>query len=327
MSSFMSYEKEIIHTSEFIRLCNEENPITFLNRLDYIVKKFTKHNKLDIGYKMSLMDTLFIYYIRYRSTKTENQHFYEDMYLKLSKDLTPVLESFFIRQNLDLSYTGYNRFGLSTPVADALAIYTKDSENMKLAIKKLAKLGRDTYSLPEEGLTTDICRMNIIADELEEAFKIFSTSKYKLHTAHIQTDKITYDTATDLENNNINKSIRIKNIEETDTIYAVLKTLEKAKINEQKKELFLSQIICSGKYYLFNTANFNIIKKIAGNNIYEGYREYILSLATEGNIALYEIVKPFESNDSTAIRFISTSEYESSQSKIIKLNKKNIVSA
>lgn len=322
MSSFMSYEKEIIHTSEFIRLCNEENPITFLNRLDYIVKKFTKHNKLDIGYKMSLMDTLLIYYIRYRSTKTENQHFYEDMYLKLSKDLTPVLESFFIRQNLDLSYTGYNRFGLSTPVADALAIYTKDPENMNIVIGKLMQLCRDKFYLPEEGLKTDLCTMTIIAGDLKEAYKIFTTPKYKVKPAGNVTNKIEFDIKTELEINNNTNNTGIDNIDYTDDLYSILSALSQAKINPEEKELFLSKIICSGKIHLFNVACLPIIKKIVGIDLYNSYREYILSLANEGSIALYETNSTFNESANTSIRFISASEYENSNVKAMSFNTK-----
>lgn len=304
MNSYINYEKDIISSREFINLLSEENPITVFNRITYIVKKYTKHNNLGISYVHSMTDILFIYYMRILKARCKNEHFYEDMYLKMCQNMTPVLESFFISLKLDLSYIGYNRFGLETPLADALAIYTKDSENMKLVIKKLSGLARFSYSLPEENLSTDICQMSIRADELTEAFKIFSTIKYRVFPAQIQENNITINTDANPSDEDYNKDIVIENVNNGDILYSIIKTLESARIRGNK-ELFLSNVLCSGKYQLFNVACLPLIRSIVGRELYDGYLEYIISLAETGKIALYKMEQKFESNSSVTISYVS----------------------
>lgn len=328
MECGINIEKEIAKTDEFRSICESNNYISALKKIDYLSKKYAKHHNLNKTYAESISDILSMMYIIDREKReTQNKHFFEDFYIKTHNILkSEVLLTWLIKKCQDFRYIGIDQNGNSLPFADLLAVKTKSKSIMKYVIKKVLCTGKSEYSINDGREKTDICRMCIISGELDDALQIFNSYIYKIKPASINTNTISFNINDNCNPKVIKLITPVNNVNESDTLYGILESLREADLKLEEKELFLEKIICNEKIKVFNTACFSLIEDIVGTDYYRHFKEYILTKVETNEIILYEVNKNEKNEYSIMFISLETYKYKRKQ-KVLTLNQKKYAQA
>ena len=132
---------------------------------------------------------------------------------------------------------------------------------------------------------------DLFGGNLEEAFKVFNSERYKL----LNVDTINQD---EIKNTLINdKQITIDgyNILDIDLLTEIILTIKNSDLDILDKRKMLINILKSHKIKLFNIDNLKIIEEILESESYAKFLEYLRILETNQDIVLFNISKT--SND------------------------------
>ena len=152
----------------------------------------------DLRIQRKIQNELFI---RYLKLKRNINNLYERVAIRLGNIvLTDEVLKFLIESNINLDYKSYDIFNTPILLKYYLASVIKDKETMKIFLKKVNS-SKLYFGNGNSRSYTDLCRMNIIAGNIDMALEIFEREDYKLFNK---------DYTSDLEiiNNLKNKDIR-----------------------------------------------------------------------------------------------------------------------
>ena len=245
----------------------------------------------DFQVRRSIQNKLFIEYLKQLPKVNDRNNLYERMLVTfLNKDYTEDIIEYLLNQEFNMNYVFLDSNNKRVPLQYLLAIRVKDKKNMQLLLNKLNTKNiffRNGYYKDYN----DLCRMNIIAGNLEEAFKVFNSERYKL----LNVDTINQD---EIKNTLINdKQITIDgyNILDIDLLTEIILTIKNSDLDILDKRKMLINILKSHKIKLFNIDNLRIIEEILESESYAKFLEYLRVLEANQDIVLFNISKT--SND------------------------------
>ncbi len=245
----------------------------------------------DFKVRRSIQNKLFIEYLKQLPKVNDRNNLYERMLVTfLNKDYTEDIIEYLLNQEFNMNYVFLDSNNKRVPLQYLLAIRVKDKKNMQLLLNKINTKNiffRNGYYKDYN----DLCRMNIIAGNLEEAFKVFNLERYKL----LNVDTINQD---EIKNTLINdKQITIDgyNILDIDLLTEIILTIKNSDLDILDKRKMLINILKSHKIKLFNIDNLKIIEEILESESYAKFLEYLRVLETNQDIVLFNISKT--SND------------------------------
>ncbi len=223
-----------------------------------------------------LRDRLFIEYMKFISLKRKNSHVYERILVGMLENYGyKDIIMYILNQDIDLNYIVINCKHIKTPLIDILATRIKDKDIMNLLLKKISNLNFQYFVNNYTKEEIDICRMNIIANNLDKAYKLFNQDNYIL----IREDIIRL-----LKEN---YQIRLDDFDYTkdDKLYQIILTIKESDIPILNKKKLLITILKNKKIKILNVKVLNIIKEILGDKLFNQYLDYL----KENNITLYNI--------------------------------------
>lgn len=245
----------------------------------------------DFKVRRNIQNKLFIEYLKQLPKVNDRNNLYERMLVTfLNMDYTEDIIEYLLNQEFNMNYVFLDSNNKRVPLQYLLAIRVKDKKNMQLLLNKINTKNiffRNGYYKDYN----DLCRMNIIAGNLEEAFKVFNSERYKL----LNVDTINQD---EIKNTLINdKQITIDgyNILDIDLLTEIILTIKNSDLDILDKRKMLINILKSHKIKLFNIDNLRIIEEILESESYAKFLEYLRILETNQDIVLFNISKT--SND------------------------------
>lgn len=237
----------------------------------------------DFKIQKNLKNILFIYYLKSSFRKFPRKNYYERVLLNMLTFLDEEVLEFLLSQNIDINYVGYDIYNSEIKLADELALYIESPRVMSLLLQKQGILTRKYFSDRYDNYT-DLCRMNIIAGNLDKALEIFNSEEYKLVLEPLNIDLI------------FKKLIQKDNLyleyflgEQSDILLQVIRTIKDSQLSKENKSIFLNQILYSQKIKIFNVFNLNPIKEILGEEDYLKYENYLKEKVSKEEIVLYSL--------------------------------------
>jgi len=289
---------EIINDEEFKKMLNsndyEEVYELLRNYSSKISRKFSFNNELN----NKLRDRLFIYYLMVSKQKYKRRNMFEKVLIKMNSSLSDEVLEYLLSQDLDMNYIGYDIYGNITPLIDELALHTNNPKYMNIVLSKMNNVDKKEFSNDYYNLHTDLCRMNIIAGNIDKSIEIFNNENYHLFSNNINDTEISQKLSKDKNGMLINEL----NGEESDILLQIIKTVDTSLIEIDLKRNFLNQILYSDKIKLFNISNLSIIQNILKEEDYKKFIEYLYnkidlkqitsySNSDHKNIIFYESLK------------------------------------
>jgi len=137
----------------------------------------------------NLKNILFIYYLKTSSTKFVRKNYFERILIRMGSFLDEEVLTFLLSQDLDMNYVGEDMYDTPVALMDELA-YIKSPKIMDMFLKKIGKSDRKYFGIFYYRGCTDLCRMNIIAGNLDRALEIFNSDDYQLFFRNIDDDYI-----------------------------------------------------------------------------------------------------------------------------------------
>ena len=250
----------------------------YYERVYDLLGKYVKKYELDSQERLELQNRLFIEYMKITALKRKDNHVYERI-------LVGILENYefkdiiiyILNQDINLTYRIINSKNMRTPLINILATRIKDKDIMKLLLTKITKLGVNYFENNYTKENMDLCRMNIIAGNLKEAYNIFNDSNYKIIKNNLDLDKILKENC-QIELDNFN-------YKEDDLLYQIILTINDSDIDNTMKKKLLITILKNSKVKVLNTKLINIIREILEENLFKKFLEYL----EESKIVLYNI--------------------------------------
>ena len=127
----------------------------------------------------------------------------------------------------------------------------------------------------------DLCQMNIIAGNLNTAFKIFTDDNYFLLNSKIDIVRLLKE----------NGQIKLDDFDYTkdDILFQIILTIKESELEDIEKKKILVAIFKSKKVKLLNTLTIKIIEDILGEKTMEQFLEYISDLEQKKEVVLYTV--------------------------------------
>ena len=245
----------------------------------------------DFKVRRSIQNKLFIEYLKQLPKVNDRNNLYERMLVTfLNKDYTEDIIEYLLNQEFNMNYVFLDSNNKRVPLQYLLAIRVKDKKNMQLLLNKINTKNiffRNGYYKDYN----DLCRMNIMAGNLEEAFKVFNLERYKL----LNVDTINQDEIKNTLINNKQITIDGYNILDIDLLTEIILTIKNSDLDILDKRKMLINILKSHKIKLFNIDNLRIIEEILESESYAKFLEYLRVLEANQDIVLFNISKT--SND------------------------------
>lgn len=276
-------QNEIINDEEFKKMLNsndyEEVYELLRNYSVKIASKFSFNNEL----QNKLRDRLFIYYLMVSKQIYRRRNMFEKVLIKMNSNLSNDILDYLLSQDLDMNYIGYDLYGNITSLIDELALHTNNPKYMNIVLSKMDGINRKEFSNEYYNLHTDLCRMNIVAGNIDKSLEIFNDENYKLFSNDVNDGEISEKLS--IVKNGI--FVNELNGEESDKLLQIIKTLENAEIEIDLKRIFLNKILHSNKIKLFNTSNLSSIQNIFSEEEYNKFVEYLYNKIDLKQITAY----------------------------------------
>jgi len=231
----------------------------------------------------SMHKELFLDYLDYAYERNKNNNFYERVLFGLVLFHNEEYLEYLLSQDLNMNYEAYDSYGHYCNLAEYLANNIKTPKAMKLLLEKV-KDSDDIYYWGGYGIYTDLCRMNITANNLDKALEIFNSDFYNLLPP--AAEKLNGNQLLMAENGLLINEFNAYN---DDGLFCVLKTLRESKIEKEDKKNFLNEVLYSDKVKLFNVYNLEIIRSIYDDESYENFIDYLKEKTAQEKIVLYSI--------------------------------------
>lgn len=238
----------------------------------------------DIGIQKNLKNILFMYYLKISSKKFVRKKYFERVLIRMGSSLDEEVLTFLLSQDLDMNYVCEDMYGTPVTLMDELA-NIKSQKIMNMFLKKIGNSNRKYFGIPYYRSHTDLCRMNIIAGNLDKALEIFNSEDYQLFFRNIDEDYI-------FENFKEGKvCLFIKNFlgEQSDILFQIINTIKDSKNTLENKKSFLIQILYSGKVRIFNISNLKLIEEILGTEDYNLFVEYLKDRVVQKEMVLFDL--------------------------------------
>ena len=267
-------------------LNNEKIKRMFLNRnfmeVFYGLELYIKTLKIDSVKVIKLRNLLFIEYLKTIKVRKHSNYYERLLITFINIENSNEIINYLLKQDINMSYmTTINDVKVSLNYL--LAIKIKDKTIMKLLLEKVIN---KRYLFIQNGNfseTNDLVRMNIIAGNIDDALKYFSSKNYKLiNEANIEViNPINYLKT--------NKKMILKrfNYKYDDILYQLLLTIKESDNSLEDKRNLLITILNSNKINLFNTFNLVIIKQLLDPEMYNNFIDYLRKKEANNEITLY----------------------------------------
>ena len=144
-------------------------------------------------------------------------------------------------------------------------------------------VNRKEFSNDYYNLHTDLCRMNIIAGNIDKALEIFNEENYKLFLNNVNDAEISRKLSIVKNGMFVNEL----NGEESDVLLQIIKTVEISEMEIDLKRSFLNKILYNNKIKLFNTSNLSSIQNILSEEEYNKFVEHLYSKIDLKQITAY----------------------------------------
>ena len=272
---------EIINDEEFkkmLRLNDYEEVYELLR--NYSLKISLKYS-FNSDLQNKLRDRLFIYYLMVSTKIYRRRNVYEKVLIKIGSTLSEDILEYLLSQEIDMNYLGYDIYENATTLIDELALNINNPKIMQMILSKMDKVTKKHFGNEYYKLYTDLCRMNIVAGNIDKALEIFNSENYHLFNG-INDKELAIKLSKNKEEIHING-------EESDILLQIIKTVNNSEIDLEYKKEFLNKILYSKKIKLFNVSNLSIIKKILDNDKYQKYIYYLSNMLKLNKIILYGI--------------------------------------
>lgn len=274
---------EIINDEEFKKMLNsndyEEVYELLRNYSSKISRKLSFNNEL----QNKLRDRLFIYYLMVSKQMYKRRNMFEKVLIKMNSHLSNDILDYLLSQDLDMNYIGYDIYGNTTTLIDELALHTNNPKYMNIILSKMNNVNRKEFSNDYYNLHTDLCRMNIIAGNIDKALEIFNEENYKLFLNNVNDAEISRKLSIVKNGMFVNEL----NGEESDVLLQIIKTVEISEMEIDLKRSFLNKILYNNKIKLFNTSNLSSIQNILSEEEYNKFVEHLYSKIDLKQITAY----------------------------------------
>ena len=237
----------------------------------------------DFKIQKNLKNILFIYYLKTSYRNIPRKNYYERVLLNMLTFLDEEVLEFLLSQDIDINYVGYDIYNSEIKLADELALYIESPRAMSLLLQKQGISTRKYFSDRYDNYT-DLCRMSIIAGNLDKALEIFNSEEYKLVLEPLNIDSI------------FKKLIQKDNLyleyflgEQSDILLQVIRTIKDSQLLKENKSIFLNQILYSQKIKIFNVFNFNLIKEMLSEEDCLKFENYLKEKVSKEEIVLYSL--------------------------------------
>ena len=248
----------------------------YFERVYDLLGKFVLKFNLNHEETKALRDRLFIEYMNFINLKRKNSHVYERILVGVLNNYGfKNIIIYILNQDIDLNYIVVNRKNIRTPLMDILATSIKDKDIMNIFLRKISNLNISNFKNNYTNEEIDICRMNIIANNLALAYKLFNNDNYYL----IKEDLIK------ILKENYQIELVDFDYKKDDKLYQIILTIKEAQIDDLNKKKILIAILKNPKIKILNMKILDVIKEILGNKLYEQFLEYL----KESDIVLYNV--------------------------------------
>ena len=257
---------------------NEKNSYIAIKRIE----QFSSIVSNEYSNKNSIFNKILKWYVEKLVSRGNKENalekiFEHEMFVNLV-DLDNL--KYLLSQNIDLQYKFYDLYvGGSETIAEKLAFQTKDKEKMKLVLEKI---GDKLYYFDTLEQSVDLCRMNIIAGNLEKAFEIFKSDEYKLllgNSYKLERESL-YEISEGIHIDEFNPAY-------DDMLPFILKALRYADVSNELKEDFLKRIIYSNKIKFFNIGSIETVNAFVSEDIYNSICDYLYYKSLNRELTLF----------------------------------------
>ena len=259
-------------------LKNEENGFIAIKK----IAKFSSIISNEYSDKNDIFNKILKWYIEKVVSKANQENTLEKIF---QHDLVIAwmnLENlkYLLAQNIDLQYEFDDQYvGGSETIVQKLAFKTKDKDKMKLVLEKI---GDKLYYFNTLDQSIDLCRMNIIAGNLDKAFEIFRSSEYEILLGQSKEISRVINVQKD-------KGIHIDgfNPRYDDVVFSIIETLKSVNASKEEKEDFLKKIIYSNKIKGFSIESMEIINTFVSDDVYNCVSDYLYYKALNEELTLF----------------------------------------
>lgn len=249
------------------------------------LRLYSQRSSHDLNIQKNLKNILFIYYLRMSSKKIVRKNYFERILIRMESFLDEEVLAFLLSQDLDMNYVGLDMYDTPVSLIDELALNINSSIIMNKFLEKIKKSNKKYFGISSYRNHTDLCRMNIIAGNLDKALEIFNSEDYNLFFKNIDEDYI-------FENFKQGKvCLFIKNFlgEQSDILFQIINTIKDSQNTPENKKLFLTQILYNEKIRIFNISCLSLIEDILGLEDYQKFVEYIKDRTAQKEMVLFSI--------------------------------------
>jgi len=245
------------------------------------VQKYSRDFKI----QKNLKNILFIYYLKLSSKKIARKNYFEKILISMNAFLDEEVLTFLLSQDLDMNYVGDDMYFTPVTLIDELALGIKSPTIMNKLLEKIEASGRAHFGISGYKNYTDLCRMNIVACNLEKALEIFNNQNYNLFFKNIDEDYIFENFKQGTVCLFINNFLG----EQSDILFQIINTIKNSQNSPEDKKTFLTQILYNGKIRIFNVSCLSLIEEILGTEDYKLFVEYIKHKVTTKEMVLFSI--------------------------------------
>lgn len=258
-----------------------------------------------------LTQSLFLCYVKNGAGKTKRKNFYEEILCSMMHYLEEETLEYILSQNLNYNFNGYDSYGTPVTLIDALALNIKNPKIMKIVLSKITDSNALYFGNVNYETYTDLCEMNIVAEDIDQAIEVFKRDDYIL----VPNESLRV-IIQDLKDNENGVYIEGFNANQDDRLFKILKKIGSAKLDTNSKIKFLDGILDSDKIKLVNVRGLEVIKDIYDADKYDDFITYLSSKVNEEKIILYDSEKAI--GDIGCLFYVDGNTLKKSKVKVIK---------
>lgn len=270
---------KILNDNSVQRIYLSTNYEQVYESLRLVAQKYSR----DFQIQKNLKNILFIYYLKISSRKFVRKNYFERILISMNRFLDDEVLTFLIGQDLDMNYIGDDMYNTTVTLIDELSLNIKSPTIMNKFLEKIKDSNRKYFGVSSYRSYTDLCRMNIIAGNLDKALEIFNSEDYNLFFINID-EKYIFE---NLKQGKVCLFVKGFLGEQSDILFQIISTIKNSQSSQEDKKLFLTQILYNKKIRIINIASLEIIEQILGVEDYNLFVEYIKDSVTKKEMVLF----------------------------------------
>lgn len=270
---------ELLKDYEFKRIVGLDNAQDAYK----LIGKYTEKYAYDYNLQRKIMNETFISYL----CKHKDSNFFEKVLGSMSGYLDEEVLEYLFAQEWDMDCFVEDIFGCESCLKDLLAINIKYPKIMQLLLDKVNDSNQFYFVDGYYGLYTDLCRMNIVAGNLDKAFELFAGNNY--HSLVLGKNDVEISKQFSAYKKQCN-DCEVLGARQKDILFQILQELNGSTgISDVDKTNFLSKILYSEKIKLFNVANFPIIRQLYDEKSFRNFVVYLSVRESLDEVSLFSI--------------------------------------